>query len=244
MHLGTLRLFPLPAVLETGLSSLLAVAIFALPSVALAQDAQPSAESVDQHPAFASPPVAPAAPAGPASAEEPSTSAAPHAYVRHGFTMELGLGISQTSVSSQVGEREHSGIGLAPLSLGLGGFLSPRLAIIGRAAGTSTFRDDAKGSSYQTVNGFYGPTLQYWVTDRFYLGGGPGLALLGADPLGDRKRDIHFLEAGFGLNARAGFAFALPGDHHALVLGIDAFGSKFAQSNTLAVALNLGWQFY
>jgi hypothetical protein len=222
-----LRQSSLRAVVKTGFSSLVAaLALVALPSAAFADEA-------------------PAVEAAPAveGVEEPSANVE-HEYVRHGFTMELGLGISQTSVASDVVGREHSDIGLAPLSFGFGGFVSPRLAIIGRGAGTSTFREDSHGKSYQTVNGFYGPTLQYWVTDRFYLGGGVGLALLGADPLGDRKRDIHFLEAGFGVNARAGFAFALPGDHHALLLGVDGFGSQLEKSSTVAVALNLGWQYY
>jgi hypothetical protein len=222
MSVTILRKTSINAVVKTGICSLVAaLALVAVPSAAFADDAQPATENV----------------------EEPAPSVE-HAYVRHGFTMELGLGISQTSVSSDVGAREHSDIGLAPLSIGLGGFLSPRLALIGRAAGTSTFRDDANGKSYQTVNGFYGPTLQYWATDRFYVGGGVGLAVLAGDPLGSKARDIHFLETGFGANARVGFAFALPGDHHALLLGVDAFGSKFEKSNTLAVALNLGWQFY
>jgi hypothetical protein len=216
------------AVIKTGFSSLLAVlALVAVPSAAFAQDASPSTSASATE-----------------NVEEPAPSVE-HSYTRHGFTMELGLGVSQTSVSSDVGGREHSAIGLAPLSVGVGGFLSPRLALIGRAAGTSTFRDDANGKSYQTVNGFYGPTLQYWVTDRFYLGGGAGLALLAADPLGPtNNRGIQYIEGGFGLNARAGFAFALPGDHHALVLGVDGFGSRFEKSSTVAVALNLGWQFY
>ena len=83
------------------------------------------------------------------------------------------------------------------------------------------------------------------MTDRFYIGGGPGLAVLAGDPFsGSKDRSVHFVETGFGLNARAGFAFALPGDHHALLLGVDGFGSQFDKASTVAVALNLGWQFF
>ena len=179
---------------------------------------------------------------GPAEEAAPVTTGSD--YVRHGFTMELGLGISETAVGSDTQGREHTGLGIAPLSLGMGGFLTPRLALMGRAAGSSYLRDDARGHSYDTVNAFYGATLQYWPTDRFYFGGGPGLALLVSDPYRWGAKDVRFIEVGFGLNARVGFAFALPGDHNALTLGIDAFGSRFEKSSTVATALNLGWQFF
>ena len=206
------------AVLETGcLVALTALALVAFPARASAQEAP---------------------------AEESDPSSEPSSYVRHGFTMELGLGMSQTGTSSDVGGRDHSGLGLAPLSLGLGGFLTPRLALIGRAAGTSYSREDSRGNSYSTVNGFYGPTLQYWATDRVFLGGGVGLAVLAADLYGEARKDVRFFDTGIGLNARAGWAFALPGTHNAITLSIDGFASKFDKSTTVASALDLGWQFF
>ncbi len=198
------------------------------PSVAFADDAAP-----DPPPP---PPTASAAPieeAPPASTDSPS-------YIRHGFTMELGLGLSTTATIDQ----DHSKIGLAPLSFGFGGFLSPRLALIARGAGSSFQTDDAKGRSYDTVNAFYGPTLQYWPTDRFYVGGGVGLAVLAIDPFGASAYKVQSIDTGVGLNARAGWAFALPGDHNALLLGLEAFGSRFEKYATVATALNLGWQFF
>lgn len=118
------------------------------------------------------------------------------------------------------------------------------LALIGRAASTSYFREDPRGTSYQTVSGFYGPTLQYWPTERLFVGVGVGLAVLAADLYKDASKDVRFLATGFGLNARAGWAFLLPGTHHALTLSVDAFGSRFDKSKTLATAMNLGWQFF
>jgi hypothetical protein len=64
------------------------------------------------------------------------------------------------------------------------------------------------------------------------------------DPYGWASKDVRFAEVGFGLDLRAGFAFALPGDHNALTLGIDAFGSRFEHSSTVATAMNIGWQFF
>ncbi|WP_146646181.1 hypothetical protein [Labilithrix luteola] len=182
--------------------------------------------------------------AAPAAAYEapPSESTAP--YVRHGFTMELGVGVSQTSLSSDVGDREHSNIGLAPLSLSMGGFVSPKVALLGRMAGTSFFRDDDHKRSYQTVSGFYGAGLQYWPSDRFFVGGGVGAAVLASDLYRQGSRDVRYTEVGFGGNLRAGWAFAELGNHHVFTLAIDTFASKFEKSSTLAAALNLSWQYF
>ena len=74
--------------------------------------------------------------------------------------------------------------------------------------------------------------------------GWTGIEFVDRGVSGSKDRSVHFVETGFGLNARAGFAFALPGDHHALLLGVDGFGSQFDKASTVAVALNLGWQFF
>jgi hypothetical protein len=229
MRFFNTRPFCLHASSRIALASLVAVlGLVAVPTSAFAQETpSPSPE----------PEVTP-------PGEQPAATGAAE-YVRHGFTMELGLGLSHTAVWSDVSAREHSDLGLAPLSLGLGGFLSPRVALIGRASGTSTFRDDAQGKSYQTLNAFYGPTLQYWATDRLYVGGGVGLAVLAADPLkSGSNKDVQFIETGLGFTARLGWAFALPGDHNALTLGVEAFASRFADSTTMATATTLGWQFF
>src|SRR5690606_26280800 len=208
-----------------------------------ADDVAPAAEAPSPSPApetAAPPPVTPPAPSYEPVTYEPIEKG----YVRHGFTMELGIGISHTAVfaGERHADREHAGIGLAPLSFAFGGFLSPRLALLGRGAGTSTFRKDADGKTYQTVNAVYGPSLQYWATDRLFFGGGPGLAVLAAD-LYKQGRDVNLIQLGLGLNGRVGFAFALPGDHHAFTVGLDLFASRFSDTSTVAGALNLGWQF-
>jgi hypothetical protein len=238
-------------------ASLSALVVVGTPAAASGQDTPPAADAEDvadtgdaSEPAPATPPTdlppADPPPAAPPPAYGPATyePASDGGYVRHGFTMELGIGISHTAVSARSGysEREHAAVGLAPLSFAFGGFLTPRLALLGRGAGTSTFRKDASGKTYQTVNAVYGPTLQYWATDRFFVGGGPGVAVLAADLYG-QTRDARVVEIGLGLNGRVGFAFALPGDHHALSLMLDVFGSRFSNTSTLAGALNLGWQF-
>src|SRR5436309_387708 len=81
----------------------------------------------------------------PASADEP---------IRNGFTLELGLGLGFTEVFPSVGG-SISKVGLAPLSLSLGGFVNNRLAIMFRLQGTSYFQD-VRGTLFTTVLAFYG----------------------------------------------------------------------------------------
>jgi hypothetical protein len=69
--------------------------------------------------------------AGEARAEAPN---------REGFTLEVGLGAALTILSAEGFDTETKG-GLAPLSLSLGGFLSPDVALMARRAGTSYFED-------------------------------------------------------------------------------------------------------
>jgi hypothetical protein len=230
--------------------------VTALPADAFAQvearDGDEAPQPVADEPAAGDVPPLPAEPAAPAATESPTPAAfqdvteePPHEepYVRHGFTMELGIGVSYTSVFSDDAAKEHAGVGIAPLSFAFGGFLSPRLALFGRGAGTTTFRRDASGTTYGTVNALYGPSLQYWATDRLFVGGGPGLAVLLADPYSQARGDVGFGAIGFGVNARVGLAFALLGDHHALNVSFEVFASRFDALSTVAGALNVGWQF-
>lgn len=162
-------------------------------------------------------------------------------YVPHGFTMELGFGVAHTDIESRVASREKTSVGLAPLSLSLGGFLSPKVALLGRAAGTSVFRQDAAGRAYQTVNAFYGPAIQYWASERTFAGFGVGLGVLTTDPLTSRARPPQFVELGVGASARVGWAFAVV-EKHAFTLGFETIGSFLPDSFVSSLAINLQWQ--
>jgi hypothetical protein len=86
--------------------------------------------------------------------------------------------------------------GLSGLSVSLGAYLNPDVAIMGRAAGTSFWTKD--GSKQQIVNAVYGVSTIDWIGD-FYLGGGAGVALYGK-PYGASSQSL----TGLGLDLRAG----------------------------------------
>jgi hypothetical protein len=197
--------------------------------------AQPDSKPESAEPAVATAPAPAAAPQ-----EAPAAPAKP-AYVPHGFTMEIGIGAAYTSASSSVSSHEHQAFGLAPISLSLGGFLGPDLALVFRAAGTSYFRDaNTRAGFDQVVTGFYGAVLQYWPSSSVFIGGGIGAAIYGTNPL---IRSTHkFIEGGFGTTARVGWVFATMQDKYAFSLVFEGFPTFTKDSTVVGSALNLQWQ--
>src|SRR5436190_13897093 len=78
---------------------------------------------------------------------------------RQGFTMELGLGVANTNVASEGASSQTNEFGLAPLSLGVGGFVHRDIAVLLRMAGTSYY-DQKNGLLPQRVNGYCGLHVQ------------------------------------------------------------------------------------
>jgi hypothetical protein len=218
------------------------VALSARSALAQGQDGVPPLPPASA-PAPSAPAPASASPAGqqqgPAAAEavpEPSAERP----LRQGFTLELGLGAALTHVSVTGGEAKTS-FGLAPLSLSLGGFLTPDVALLARIAGTSYFDKGASGDTTQFASGFYGAHLQYWVDDRFMLSGGPGFMLFGENSFisAGAKKPL----TGYGASVRAAYAF-YAGTHHALRIALEAFPAKYEEAFVLGTALNFEWQYY
>ena len=167
---------------------------------------------------------------------------------REGFTIELGLGGALTVVDpNYVGSSCPPGAsncasgseaktfgGLAPLSLGIGGFLSPTVALLFRLSGTSYFR-----SSSQIVNAVYGPAVQVWLTDRFMLGAGAGVGLHGPNPL--LNESSMSTQAGFAFSARAGYAL-YAGQNHSFRLAAEVVPGFYESATVIGTALNLEFQ--
>ena len=108
---------------------------------------------------------------------------------RAGFTGDLSIGgsittrtVTSTSLSSNGTFTEETSIelepGFAPLGVSLGGYFTPRFALLGRLAGTSYFR-----GSHQYLQLFTGPVVEYWPHDRWFLAGGMGLGTFTPNPL-------------------------------------------------------------
>lgn len=167
------------------------------------------------------------------------TNDGPH---RQGFTLELGLGAAMTHTvhDSYYGGGSNTGFGIAPLSLSVGGFVSPKVALLARIAGTSSF--ETRGdSTAQMVNGFYGAHVQYWISDEVMISGGPGLTIRGQNswigPTG------HDLETGYGASVRVAYSF-FNAKHHSVRFAVEAFPSVYKHDVVLGTALNLEWQYF
>lgn len=249
-----------------------ALALFALSAASLASAtarAQDQGTPIGVDPA-AAPSSAPApapAPSEPAVADG-GKAAKPPAYYeppapeqswpdRKGFTLELGLGASYTTVAGA--GAIDGGFGLAPLSLSVGGFVSKRVAIAARMAGTSFFEDlstyrngRVSRESQQVANGYFGPVLQVFLNDYIFLGGGAGLAVLYVNPLATTSSRVPDPVLGFALTARAGFGFFAK-RHHWLGVVLEAYPAFYERndggdtSNSRAAfgtAAILQWQYY
>ena len=174
-------------------------------------------------------------------------SAAPD---RSGFTGDLGIGLAWTSapvtsvtttISLSGEERSTEAsregrFGLAPLSLSLGGFLDTNVAVLFRAAGTSYFEGNT-----QWVNAFYGPIVEVWPSDRFYLSGGFGFGVFGPNPLASETSVDP--EAGFALDFRAGAAL-VSGRNHDVTLSLEAIPGFYENETVHGYAFVGAWKWY
>ena len=179
-----------------------------------------------------------------------------HARPRHeGFTGDLGIGASLMLVphrtfdecfsstpdgcdGADTGSRTETQVklGLAPLSLSLGGFINPRFALLFRAAGTSYFVDGD-----QVGHNFYGAVMEWWPVERIYLGGGVGFALFGSNPL--LNRDGPDLEGGWALDLRVGAALA-GGTNHDFTVSLEAIPGFYEDDVVTGFALVGAWKWY
>jgi hypothetical protein len=165
---------------------------------------------------------------------------------RVGFTGDLSIGASLTTrtVTSASGgsntpftEDTSTELepGLATLGVSLGGYLSPRYALLFRLAGTSYFR-----SNTQIIHAFAGPMLEFWPHDRWFLGGGVGLGTFAANPL--LGMSLVTARQGVAFDVRGG-AVLIEGIKHALTLSLEIIPAIYNRAQ-LGVAVDLAWKWY
>ncbi len=169
---------------------------------------------------------------------------------RQGFTGDLGLGVALTNVPQQGGCDSFDGtgcitseeesraleIGLAPISVSLGGFLSPSTALLFRIGSTSYFKNGD-----QIVHGFYGPILEVWLHESFYASGGVGLGIYGPNTLlSSGSQDA---ELGVTLDLRGGAAL-INGIDHDLTLSLEVIPGIYDGDVVLGSALVVAWKWY
>lgn len=162
------------------------------------------------------------------------------ATFHRGVTFEANVGIGL--IYSKEGNRSDSGAGLGGLDLGVGGWLDEHHALTLRFTGV-TFSPE---SDRRFTDGFLGPSLQYWLDDKLWLGGGVGLGLVGVSGDGPTI-------TGLALDLRAGYTVASSSEHtfnlsveldpgwYSINTGDDAGSSRSA--TYVAAALLVGYQF-
>jgi hypothetical protein len=126
--------------------------------------------------------------------------------------------------------------GLAPLSIGIGGFLAPQVALLFRISGTSFFENDE-----QWTNTFIGGAVQYWPADLVFVGAGVGFATFGKNVWLTRNRADTL--TGYGFSARAGISVG-NWTHHNLRLSVEVIPSFYESTRVLGSAVAFEWQYF
>lgn len=169
-----------------------------------------------------------------------------------GFTGDLGLGFAVTfapeyrgtatcsagpgalcSISSE--KRHPAKPGLAPLSLSLGGFATPKVAILARVSGVSYFE-----SGDQISSTFYGGIVELWPLDEIYVSGGVGFALTGGNPFFNRNATQ---TAGWALDFRVGSAL-VQGTNHDFTLSLEVIPGFYDGEVITGGAVVGAWKWY
>lgn len=142
---------------------------------------------------------------------------------RSGFTLLLNTGVGFQH-DAFFGETET---GVAGINLGIGGFLSPNMALMFRASGTNVKYFDI----WQT-SGTGGASLQYWVNDKLHIEGGVGAGFWDFD-------DAH--ESALGLILAAGYSIWNNAGHN-LYVGLE-YAPAFTDPDTIHnFGIVFGWQ--
>jgi hypothetical protein len=180
---------------------------------------------------------------------DPAPSNAPSSYLeamaednrplRRGFTLELGFGGSLTYVARERADG-HTGIGPTTLAVGVGVFVTPKVALLARWSGTTYFDENAKGETTQVINELGGFHLQYWANDAISLSAGPALAVVGVNPVFAADGNP---QVGFGGSGRVGYSL-FSAKHHVLRLSWETFNSKIASAFIYGSALSFEWQYF
>ena len=169
-----------------------------------------------------------------ATSNPPSTQSNQANFDREGFTLLLSLGLGYQAID---GESET---GLGGLNIGLGGFINDNLAVMGRISGTNVSESEAS-IEVSLLSGTFGVTLQYWINDKLYVEGGPGLGFarveVSVSGFGSATED----ETGFGFIVGGGFVLFNKGKNN-IHIGVE-YAPAFVESfNVNNIGLTVGYQ--
>ena len=202
--------------------------------------AEPAAASVPATPAVSIPPLPP--PKTPFGTTKFSVVRPPPSAPHEGLTLEAGTGMGWIYVADRHNKVTSPG-GVAGLSIGIGGWLDPSVALTARIAGSSV-----PSSQGLVVAGFLGPSLQIWVAERTWVGLGLGLSSFGLDADGTSG---DYSLRGYAGDLRVGHTFYANGEHtlnasFELTPGSVSEERQYGGEVSLTVAsigLLFGWQY-
>lgn|SRR5262245_16161015 len=117
---------------------------------------------------------------------------------RGGFTLLFNLGVGIQNDTAV----EESAVGLGGLNIGVGGFLTPNVAVLGRFSGTNVEYSDL---GFRQVSGVLGATVQFWGSKHAGIEVGGGMGYWNADGFDDR---------GFGLILAVPITLVNKGKHN------------------------------
>ena len=142
---------------------------------------------------------------------------------RGSFTLIVDLGVGLQH-DGYIGQTER---GWAGLNLGAGGFLTDDVALLFRLTGTT-----ANHGAIQQSSGVMGPTVQYWLDDRFFVGGGFGVGFGCV-----RCRT----DGGVGFILGGGYTLLNRGKHN-LQIGMEYAPAFTAPEAVHSLGFTVGWQ--
>lgn len=163
---------------------------------------------------------------------------------RGGFTIEAHLGMSNVLDSPDVGDSANA-FGVAPLGLGIGGFITPDFALMARLTGASMYAKVYDQEEQLGLN-FYGVAGQYWPAEQVMVSAGAGAAIFAPNPLVTNMSDEQveaFTRTGYGLSLRAGYSFGV-WEHHSLRASAEVLPAFFDESFVLGSAIIIEYQYF
>jgi hypothetical protein len=173
------------------------------------------------------------------------TSTVPYASyeLHHGFTIEGSSGVGMALLTGSTGAGTHvSDVSLAGLGVGLGAWLTPRFALTARVAGVGVSADALAKLDGTGVELVVGPSLQYWLTPRFWVSGGLGyaaFAVVGAKETTPGPPTL----TGFGADLRAGYTL-LPAfweSHHMVYVSVEVTPARVSNGTASGTVTGVGF---
>lgn len=176
-----------------------------------------------------------AAQAQEAAARAEAMAPKPDAYWRKGFTLRAGFGVGSFIAARVTTERSTS----TTFTLGLGGFPTNKLAVYLQLEGTSSGNNDEMTTDGL---GFVGLTADYFLADRFVLGGGVGQTTTSVWVPRDGGYAWPEERDGFGAQGRASYVLTQQ-RKHALDLSGAVTTGVFDRMQVTTVNLQIAYRF-